>query len=791
MKRIIYLILLLLTCGIRPALSQTMHPDTIASRLWRQVAAFPQEKLYVQTDRAEYVAGDTIWMRHHVVDALTNLPSLASRYVYVELVSPAGDLLRRVMMRQDERGAIYGYMPTTHDMPSGVYMLRAYTRYMADTTPGYLFVRPLRFYGRHKGSVAAMQSAGHGHIDLQLMPEGGHMVIGRRCRVAYKAVGPDGMGLDMAAVVTDDDGTVVALSSATHCGMGMFYTTPQPGHTYRVTCTSVDGRKVVAPLPKSSADMPALTVTQNSSSVIASVLCPDGYAMRQLWLVVHQGGAPVYAQPLKQGTVRFGREMFRDGIVSFMLANDQMDIISERLAFVWNGAGRIGGGTLSVSPSDGTMRSVSVTLPDTACADCAVSVVDAGCAADTACSIVSTLLLSQELRGYIEQPSWYFAGRGRSGQLDLLMLTQGWRRYDVQDALKGRVHNAGAVAESSMHIAGKVTSDVTTTGRKGANVTLSSNRGGYADATTTDSNGRFEFGGFEMPDSTAYILAALSGKGSANNIIRVDSVRYPAMDYILPQVKSAVTDTAFVRRGAMRIAASGAGRTVLLPDVEVESRYREKTEYEKLTKINGVSISEATLAKEGSKNIVDMLKAAGTGLVYDYTSGWFKYRGEESLVFVDGTALNLDTYLSKDANAGTQSTPLSVFLAGICSKDVQQVDIIKGALVGTLPGLGKVGGLSQDNSAIVITTKRTGSAYRSNVEMVRRLGYQRPAAFYNPRYAAPDGYAMRQTVCWNPALRVCGGKAVVSFLPNGARRYRVTVEGVDANGRIVSAKTEF
>ena len=68
--------------------------DSIAGRLARHVAAFPQEKLYTQIDLAEYFAGDTIWMRLHVVEAQTGMPSYASRYVYAELISPMGTWCR-------------------------------------------------------------------------------------------------------------------------------------------------------------------------------------------------------------------------------------------------------------------------------------------------------------------------------------------------------------------------------------------------------------------------------------------------------------------------------------------------------------------------------------------------------------------------------------------------------------------------------------------------------------------------------------------------------------------------
>ncbi len=153
MKKAFVLITVIVSWALAATAANTVPPDTLAARMWRQVLAFPQEKLYAQTDRYEYTCGDTIWVRHHIANATTGLPSYASRYVYVELVDPMGHLVRRVMMRQDEHGAIYGYVPTYTDMPSGLYMLRAYTRYMADTTPEYLYQCPLRLHSALENSV--------------------------------------------------------------------------------------------------------------------------------------------------------------------------------------------------------------------------------------------------------------------------------------------------------------------------------------------------------------------------------------------------------------------------------------------------------------------------------------------------------------------------------------------------------------------------------------------------------------------------------------------------------------
>lgn len=94
------------------------------------------------------------------------------------------------------------------------------------------------------------------------------------------------------------------------------------------------------------------------------------------------------------------------------------------------------------------------------------------------------------------------------------------------------------------------------------------------------------------------------------------------------------------------------------------------------------------------------------------------------------------------------------------------------------------------SSAIVVTTKEQSDASNTDVVLLRPLGYQRPAAFYNPKYVAPEEYTLRHTVYWNPTVQVKNGKAVVQFLPNGAKKYRVTVEGVDKNGRLVHLEKE-
>ena len=74
---------------------------------------------------------------------------------------------------------------------------------------------------------------------------------------------------------------------------------------------------------------------------------------------------------------------------------------------------------------------ISITVPDSIAASFSVAVTDAGIDADSSDNIISHLLLTGDLKGQVYDPSYYFSNNSDSlsQQLDLVMLTHGWRRF--------------------------------------------------------------------------------------------------------------------------------------------------------------------------------------------------------------------------------------------------------------------------------------------------------------------------------------------------------------------------
>lgn len=248
-------------------------------------------------------------------------------------------------------------------------------------------------------------------------------------------------------------------------------------------------------------------------------------------------------------------------------------------------------------------------------------------------------------------------------------------------------------------------------------------------------------------------------------------------------------------------------KVIFLPEVTVTSRYRKMTEFESMTKLNGLSIKGDALKKESNKSVLDYLKTQmQTGLKFDYNVNWFFHRDVPSYLVLDGSVWNGDEIYEWNAYCRIRKSKgglseeeqgianrleedhraMTAIMESVRLRDVQQIDIIKGPMAGTLSGIVRTtNNTGMDLSAIAITTRNGSGEVGKNTRLVKPMGYQKPVDFYNPRYEVPNNYTLRHTVYWNPSLRIKDGKATFDFLPNGAKRYRISVEGIGTEGQMV------
>lgn len=90
---------------------------------------------------------------------------------------------------------------------------------------------------------------GFSQSDVQFFAESGSLVNGITSHVAFKAIGTNGLGINIKGNVTDNESNEVAKIETLHAGMGSFLLNPQPGKSYTANVTFDDGSARSYPLP--------------------------------------------------------------------------------------------------------------------------------------------------------------------------------------------------------------------------------------------------------------------------------------------------------------------------------------------------------------------------------------------------------------------------------------------------------------------------------------------------------------------------------------------------------------
>lgn len=518
-----HLVLLLMSAVCLQGKAENLPEDTLIGRIYKQYTLFPREKLYTLTDKSTYVPGDTIWMRNFLTDAFTMQEKTGSRYVYAELVSPNDTLMSRVRQAKDDSGAIYGYLVVPRHASEGNYMLKCYSRYMQNFSDNNVFVRPVRIVSVLKKELSEDQVRTGGDYHVSFYPEGGSLISGSLCRVAFKVETASGSASGVHGWILDSKQDTVCRLYTIHQGMGDFSFIPRESETYKAVCMNAYGKKQTFALPEIHSDAYSLKVTRKSHTLYVSYVGGHGTSADSLSLIAVSGDVPVYAANWKSGqeNVAFPESLFKGGVVNFYLCKG-FHVVSKRSVFVR--PRHLPQVCVSV-PRDSFFRARTKVTLEVAVKDrsgaplqgtAAVSVTDAGnILPDSLQNICSELLLSSDIKGVISDPAWYF----RTSEiqkadycLDLLMCIHAWCRYDLSSVLRGDYSLPAISPDSSMIIKGKVQTRVNRKPVSEASVKLYPVGGSGVWQSTTDENGKFEFSGFEYPDSTVYVQSGQKGK---------------------------------------------------------------------------------------------------------------------------------------------------------------------------------------------------------------------------------------------------------------------------------------
>jgi TonB-dependent SusC/RagA subfamily outer membrane receptor len=639
--------------------------------------------------------------------------------------------------------------------------------------------------------------------NIQFFPEGGSLVEGLPCKVAVKAINGNGLGENISGTITDNEGVEVLTFETIYLGMGSFSLNPMPGKSYTAKIKFNNGAEKTVPLPKieTSGYLLAVNNLDSTKMSIKVMLTPDLMNKGELNLVAQHNGTVLFSSKVpsvKQiASLVVPKTNFPSGIIQVTLFNSQNLPVSERLTFVNNVSDKIDLAVENLKPSYGKKGKVDFGFIATNNAkplqgSFSMSVTNEMVKPDldNESNILTSLLLTSDLVGFVEKPNHYFLNNSIETRIELdhLLLTQGWRKINWTAINNSPVQNAEFPAEKSMKISGYVTN----AGKpvvKGKVSLMSSSKGFFAADTVTDANGYFIFEPISFSDSSRFALKAITSTDHKGVKITVDDVKGQTVttNKNTGDIEINVNETLkdYLKQSAAYFNEQESkgflNRVNQLKAVEIVGKVNKAAPSS--ANLNGPGMADAVFNADDLKNSTTLSHFLNGRLVgMRVENGYIRSTRTDGVttVIVDGV-----TYIDGQGGDALAQTPVS--LDDLNIRDIQSIEVLKNISNTTIYGH------AGQNGVIIITTKTGEGRTTFNTRAPGMLayapkGFYAVKQFYSPKYdvnpeSKPD---MRTTVFWEPNLVTdVKGKASINYYnTDQVGTYRILIEGFDANGNL-------
>ncbi|MGV6945897.1 TonB-dependent receptor plug domain-containing protein [Sphingobacterium kyonggiense] len=643
---------------------------------------------------------------------------------------------------------------------------------------------------------------------IQAFPEGGHLLADELNRIAFKAINPQGKGIKAKIYILANNTDTAATLETNSLGMASVPCYLNKGTTYTVQAHFADNTQKTINLPAIENSGYSISVNQSSpAKIFAQVnISQDKVNNEEVYFVLHHLGNIYYIakQKASNKNVLFsiGKDKVPTGVMTISIMNKDFLPLVERVIFNLNN-NRIMPLTIAQDKDSYGKRSkvtnnLTLDLGSSAGTDTAtlaslsasvINLTKYGKDLSDDVSILSSLYLNADLKGFIEKPAYYFNADGtvKTQELDDLLLTQGWRKIDWKQ-LDSLNNTPKYPIEKGLRITGMVKK----LGRKApaanAKVQLISTRNfmDFLD-TTANAKGEFEFDKLLFPDSVKFLVSAQDEKGKKNIDITYNKpspadVNLAKNDPLIQNdVNASFREQLLAgKRFYQQLESKGLMDKVTEIEEVVVTVQRPKVP-DNSTNLNGPGNADQVITADDLSTCTTLemcLAGRLMGVVFQGGKPMNTRGNVEMQVVLDGM------YVESD------------MLSTINPQDVASVEVLRNINYTSI--YGSYGG----NGLIVITSKTGRDASRGNFQprgllAIQPKGISLMKEYYKPEYDVDSNKQfdqdLRMTIHWEPGIVTDDhGKASFNFFTSDEiGTYRMIIEGLDVEGRLIRKVIDF
>jgi hypothetical protein len=751
---------------------------------------FPTEKVYLHLDKSHYALGERLWFKAYLqTENHVQLDSM-SKVLYVELIKPDNQVAKRLTLKINE-GSTKGDFALADSLESGNYRLRAYTNYMRNFE-NYFEQTIAVINPQISEKVAENDLKTTDKVDsftsvqnqysFQFFPEGGDLVENLPSMLAFKATLSNGKAIKAKGEVFDNEGIKVAIFESNEVGTGKFRLSALPNRSYTAKVRYETGEEKSYALPKAQAKGMVLNIDNSDQEKVKLRILKN--ISSKITVVAQQYGK-VYAtlQDASDKNVivtEIERSKFPQGIVHFTLFDEKNIPHAERL--VWANHYKTLDLELKTDKNEYQKREkVNIDLAiDEAEGDFSIAVTDAKSVQAQEQDILTYSLLTSELKGRIENPSYYFEKTEASEKaLDNLLLTQGWRRFTWKQLLNNEKPSFAYQIEHGIGMSGTAKDEF---GKmvKNKSISLFNVKTNFLATSSVDKNGYFEILDMDIQDSLEVMVRVEKEK----------NVRLKINEPISPILTSPVTfldypkvNTNFLTNSKQASKAEEEFRAE--SDVRVLKEVTVKD-----TKIEPEYVPPVWKLHGEADFVIDGKKLERNAMSYQHIV-WGLQGQIPGLVILAPDQIGAPPIVSLGRGGGSPIFLLDGvivginFLSGINPNDIASVELLRGANAA-------IYGSRASGGVVAFYTKMGPDKDNSKYIAKKTIqGYYTAQEFYSPNYENPTETEklkpdFRTTLYWNPSVKIdTKGKASLSFFcADVPTKYRIVVEGRSKNGTL-------
>jgi hypothetical protein len=772
------------------SISFTVAQD-INSTLLNYANNYGQERIYLNYDKSTYAPGETVWYKAYMMQAI--YPAEGSKTVYIDWTDDNGKLLLHSLSPVMD-ATTFGQFVIPENYTGKFLHVKAYTKWMLNFDSSFLYNKDIRVLsGSNKSAHAEIAIVS----ELNFFPEGGDAIEGVTNRVAFKANDQYGRPINITGVVKDNKGVEITRLATIHDGMGYFFIMPRQGQTYTAIWTDENGKPHTTQLPavKNTGVSMQVSVAGNKRNFF--IKTDQSSPLKS----VHVLGT-MYQQPIFNITKEFKdgvaegtipTESLPSGIMTITVFDNQWKPLAERITYV-NNEDYSFQPTMTVQHWGLNRRAkneIEISVPDSLSANMSVSVTDLGIDHDTSDNIISHLLLTGELKGKVNNPAYYFSNNSDSimQQLDLVMLTHGWRRFNWEKVVKGEYPAITYPKDTSyLSLSGKIYGATSTQLRDAGAIVLmvtQKNSGTKIYTTPVEGNGSFDDSDLILFDTARVYYQLAKSKGASDISVQFLTNRLP------PFTNNTKASGLFFNHLS---DTTGDHYHIQLSDALArELKYLKGKVLATVT----IKANTKSTVDEMDKRYTSGMFSGGDGYQFDVADDKFAMSSMDIFQYLQGKVAGLQI--------NTSSNPPSLSWRGgtpqiYVDEMPTQPDMVSSIPVADIayikvfrpPFMGGTGGGS--GGAIAIYTRRgddqkqePGKGLSNNIVS----GYTAIRQFYSPDYETTseenDKKDLRSTLYWNPSVTTVPGKnkVILKFFNNDiTNAFRVVIEGMTKDGRL-------